>query len=99
MTALGLGLGLLAFAHLADYVTFVRMVLAHGLDAEANPIVALIARELGFEILTLAKIAAVLLMVTTVVVVRRSRPRVAHVTLSLGILLGTVGAITNLATI
>lgn len=99
MTALGFGLVLLAFAHLADYVTFVRMVLAHGLDAEANPIVALIAREYGFEVLTLAKLAAVVLMAATVVVVRRSRPRVAHATLVLGIALGTIGAVTNLATI
>jgi hypothetical protein len=92
-------LGLLTFTHAADYLTFLRMVLTHGLSAEANPIVVIIARDLGIEALTLAKVAAVLVMVTTVVIVRRTRPRVAQATLAVGIVLGTVGTISNLASL
>jgi hypothetical protein len=93
-----LWLVVLAFTHATDYLTFVRMVLAHGIAAEANPIVVLIATELGVGALTLAKASAVLLIVSTVVVVQRTRPRMAWAAIAAGIAAGTVGTVSNLAT-
>lgn len=93
------GIALLIAAHVADYTTFVVMVLEHGLGAEANPIVATIAQEYGFMLLTLAKFATVLLVASTFLVVGRTRPKMAAVVLAFGILIGGMGALSNIASI
>jgi uncharacterized membrane protein len=94
-----LGLFLVAAAHLADYLTFLVMILRHGLAAEANPIVVMIAENHGLALLTTAKAAAVLLVVCTVIIVGRRNPRLAAVTLGIGILTGGFATLSNLLTI
>lgn len=92
-------IGLLIFAHIADYTTFVVMVALHGLDSELNPIVATLAEGYGLALLTVAKFATVLLVAAVFLVVGRSRPRLATAVLLFGVLVGTVGALSNIATI
>jgi hypothetical protein len=78
------GIGLLIIAHIADYTTFVFMVARHGLGAEANPLVAMLA---------------VLFVAATFLIVGRTRPRLAAGVLAFGIFIGSLGAVSNVATI
>jgi hypothetical protein len=94
-----LGIFLLAATHAADYLTFLVMVLTHGLAAEANPIVVMIAEQHGLGVLTAAKAAGVLLMASTVVIIGRQHPRLAATTLAIGIIGGSIGTYSNLLTI
>jgi hypothetical protein len=96
---IAIGLAVLVAAHAADYVTFLAMVLTRGLDAELNPIVAAIAERQGLVLLTTAKAAAVLVVASSVVILARNHPRMMSVVMVAGILAGSVGAVSNLATI
>ncbi|MGD8487229.1 MAG: hypothetical protein PVH07_11380 [Chloroflexota bacterium] len=93
------GIGLLIIAHIADYTTFVFMVARHGLGAEANPLVAMLAEEWGLALLTVAKFATVLFVAATFLIVGRTRPRLAAGVLAFGIFIGSLGAVSNVATI
>jgi hypothetical protein len=93
------GIGILIFAHIADYVTFVFMVLLHGLDEELNPLVATLAAEYGLAVLTVAKFATVLLVATVFLVVGRTHPRIGGAVLVFGVLVGGLGAFSNILTI
>ncbi len=93
-----LGIGLLIIAHLADYTTFLVMVARHGLGAEMNPLVATLASDYGLALLTVAKFATVLLVATVFLVVGRTRPRLAAAVLVFGVLVGGLGALSNIAT-
>ncbi len=53
----------------------------------------------GLLLLTVAKVAAVLLVASTFLVVGRTRPRVAGATLVVGIAIGGLGALSNIATL
>ena len=92
------GIGLLIIAHIADYTTFVVMVAAHGLDKELNPLVVRLHAEYGLALLTVAKFATVLFVAATFVVVGRSRPKLATMVLIIGIVVGWLGAFSNVAT-
>jgi hypothetical protein len=92
-------IGLLILAHVADYTTFLVMVTRHGLETELNPLVATIFADWGLPLLTVAKFATVLLVATVFLIVGRSRPRTAGAVLVVGVLVGTLGAFSNLATI
>lgn len=94
-----IGIALLILAHAADYVTFLVMVARHGLGAEFNPIVVTLAREHGLLLLTLAKVSAVLLVASTFLVVARTRPRLAGGVLVVGVVLGGLGALSNIGSI
>lgn len=94
-----LGIAALIVANLADYLTFLFMVMTHGLSAEGNPLVVTLAQDHGLVLLTIAKAAAVLLVATVFLVVVRSRPKLATGVLALGILIGGIGAISNIASI
>jgi hypothetical protein len=93
------GIGLLIFAHVADYSTFVVMVMRNGLESEMNPLVTRIAVEYGLELLTVAKFATVLLVAAVFLVVGRTRPRMAAAVLTFGVLVGGLGALSNIASI
>ena len=93
------GIGLLILAHIADYTTFVIMVAIHGLDAEANPLVAHLHEDWGMALLTVAKFATVLFVASTFLIVGRTRPRLASTVLAFGIFIGGLGAFSNIATI
>ena len=93
------GIATLIVAHLADYTTFLVMVMRHGLGTELNPIVVTIAADHGLALLTLAKAAAVLLVASVFIVVGRTRPRMAAAVLGIGVIIGGVGAFSNIATL
>ena len=70
-----IGIGLLILAHAADYVTFLVMVVRHGLGAEANPIVARRSpRSTASLLLDAGQGSAVLLVASIFLVVARTRP-------------------------
>lgn len=94
-----LGIAVLVLAHAADYATFMVMVARHGLGTELNPIVVTIAQEHGLALLTLAKTASVLLVAATFLVLARSRPRIATGVLVVGVMVGGLGTLSNVATI
>ena len=94
-----IGIGLLIIAHVADYTTFVVMIMRHGLQAELNPIVTKLATEHGLALLTISKFATVLLVASVFLVVGRTRPKLAAGVLGIGVFVGTFGAWSNLATI
>ena len=93
------GLALLIIAHIADYSTFLVMVARRGLGAEANPLVATIFEDWGLALLTVAKFATVLLVAAVFLIIGRERPRMATGVLAFGVFIGTLGALSNLATI
>ena len=93
------GIGLLIFAHIADYTTFVVMVARHGLGSELNPIVAMLAEDWGLALLTVAKFATVLFVAATFLIVGRTRPKLGSTVLAFGIFIGGLGAYSNLITI
>jgi hypothetical protein len=92
-----IGIGLLILAQLADYVTFLAMIVRHGLDAEANPLVVTIVEEHGLALLTLAKAVAVLLVASLAVSVGKTRPRLAATVLAVGVAVGVLGTVSNVA--
>ena len=93
------GIGLLIIAHVADYTTFVVMVARHGLGSELNPLVVTLAADHGLALLTVAKFATVLLVASVFLVVGRTRPRLAGAVLVFGVLVGGLGAFSNIITI
>ena len=93
------GILVLILAHMADYATFMVMVVRHGLGAELNPLVATLTEEHGLLLLTITKLCTVLLVATTFLVVGRTRPRMAAGVLGFGVFIGTFGAFSNLITI
>ena len=93
------GIGLLIIAHIADYTTFVVMVSRNGLQTELNPLVATIFADYGLALLTVAKFATVLLVAAVFLIVGRTRPKVAAGVLMFGVLIGGLGAFSNIAPI
>lgn len=93
-----LGVTLLGLAQLADYVTFRAMLATHGAAAELNPLaVTLQAHGLVFALV--AKLTVWALVAAVVAVLVRPRPGLARFVLVFGIVVGIVGALSNLATI
>ena len=95
-SAAACGLVLLIVAQAADYLTFLVMVETHGLGAERNPIVTAIASH-GLWILTTAKVAAIVLVASVFLVSRFRRPWIARLTLVTGVVVGAIGAVSNVA--
>jgi hypothetical protein len=96
LLSLPFALVILALAHFLDYATFMAMVGEHGLQAEANPIVVLLAERTGFLGLTVAKLAGVVFLASVVVIIVRSRKVLAGLVMAFGIGSGFVGAFSNL---
>jgi hypothetical protein len=88
----------LAAAHLFDFVSFIVMTGRHGIAAELNPIVVALAEGYGLPGLTVAKIAAVLLLGSVFLVLAPQRRRLASSVMLIGIAAGVLGGISNLAT-
>ena len=91
-------IGFLALAQFFDYVSFLLMTARHGLAAEINPLVVLMAQNVGLSGLTVAKAAAVVIAAATIVIVGRRHRRAAAGVLFLGSVAGLVGGISNVAT-
>lgn len=94
-----LPIAILAAAHAFDYVSFLAMVARYGLAAELNPLVVLMAQNVGLPGLTVAKIATVVLAASAALIVARRRPRVALVVMTCGVAAGMVGGFSNTATL
>ncbi|MCY7419821.1 MAG: hypothetical protein LH650_15270 [Chloroflexi bacterium] len=94
-----IALGILAVAQMFDYVSFMVMIERHGLAAELNPIVVALANNVGLLGLTLVKAGAVLFLAFAVLLLMPRRRHVAVGVLSVGIVLGVVGGVSNVMTI
>ena len=90
-------LAALAAAHLFDLASFVVMTGRHGLAAELNPIVVMLAEGFGLPGLTIAKIASVVFLGAVFVVLSPKRRRLATSVLVIGIAAGLLGGISNIA--
>jgi hypothetical protein len=96
---LPLALGVLALAHLFDWVSFLFMIARHGLGAEANPIVVTLVEETGVPGVTLAKLATVAFAALLAVLIAPKRRRMAMLLLAFGVTAGLVGGFSNIATL
>jgi hypothetical protein len=95
-----LTLSLLALAHLFDYSTFIVMISRHGLAAELNPVVTFMATEFGLPGLTVAKLASVIFLACTAVLLYRvSRNRTATMLIAIGVVAGIIGGCSNIASL
>jgi hypothetical protein len=92
-------LGILALAHLFDYTSFLVMVDRHGLDAELNPVVVLLAQAAGLPGLTIAKVVTVAFAAMLMLAIKPNRPRLAMGLLAFGVAAGLVGGFSNVLTI
>jgi hypothetical protein len=91
-------------AQLLDLGTFLRMVALHGAAAEANPFVASMLVGHGLPFVAVAKVAALSLAVSSIVVLAgrvdgRRSPRLAAVIALAAIGAGLVGGWTNAGSI
>jgi len=94
-----IALGVLALAHLFDYLSFLFMVERHGLAAEANPVVVVLAEQLGLGGLTVAKVVTVAFAALLVLIIAPRRRRLAIGLLTFGVAAGMVGGMSNIATL
>ena len=94
-----IALGMLAVAQLFDYVSFMIMIERHGLAAELNPIVVALADNVGLIGLTLVKAGAVIFLAFAVLLLMPRRRHVATAVLTVGVILGVVGGVSNVMTI
>lgn len=89
----------LALAHAFDYLTFLAMTAKHGLAAELNPVVVTLAEQFGLPGLTIAKLASVGFLAAVVLLAAPQRRRVAGALLVIGISVGVLGGVSNIASI
>jgi MFS superfamily sulfate permease-like transporter len=87
-----------------DLTTFVAMIDRRGPEAEANPFVARLLTDYGLGIVTIGKVALMLLVVSTIVILagdrRRERyPRLAWIIVVAAVIAGMIGGLSNVATI
>ena len=89
----------LTLAHAFDYASFLLMVARHGLSAEANPFVVVLAQEVGLPGLTLAKVLAVIFAMLVMFLVARHSRALAVGVLVIGVVAGLLGGMSNVATL
>jgi hypothetical protein len=82
-------------AQAADLITFLRLMFVRGPGAELNPIVRGGVTDLGLAPLVLAKVALIVLVVATFVIVIRTRARLGLLIATAGTTAGLVGAFSN----
>lgn len=83
-------------AQTGDLLTFVRMILTVGAQAEANPLVRTGIGVIGIGGLVIMKVALIGFVVATFVFVYRYHPRVAVVVATVGTAAGIIGAVSNI---
>lgn len=89
----------LALAHAFDYVTFLVMTSKHGLAAELNPVVVGLAEQFGLPGLTIAKLGSVAFLAGVVILAAPQRRKVAGALVVIGISVGVLGGVSNIASI
>ena len=84
-------------AQLLDLATFMTMVRQLGPAAELNPLVSSLYLLYGYPAVAIAKVALLALVtaISTILIARNSRPRMARGLIALGILVGLVGGLSN----
>ncbi len=82
-------------AQATDAITFLRLQLAHGAAAEANPVVASLARSGMLDVLLLAKVVVVLFVVGVVLLGWRRHPLATALLMTFAVGAGLVGAASN----
>lgn len=97
MPRLALAALTLSAAQLLDLATFVAMVRAVGPAAEQNPLVAVLFGAYGFPMVAIAKLVLVALVTAVMAMLLgvRPRPRIAASVVTVGILVGLIGGISN----
>jgi hypothetical protein len=91
----------LVAAQMFDFGTFTVMVGRHGIDSEANPLVANGLALFGMPVVAILKAALVILLAAIVVLLDRGRttrrrfPRLAATIAVLAVLGGLIGGIAN----
>jgi len=88
-----------ATAQLADLTTFLGMVGLHGIGAEANPLVAHVARTAGLDVLVVAKVGLIGFVALTFAIVAKVRERLAASVVTIATVSGLVGAASNIIAI
>jgi hypothetical protein len=86
-------------AQAGDLVTFLRMIVAEGIQAEANPLVAHGVSTVGLPMIILAKVALMVLVVTCFAVLSRAHRRTAAVVATTAVVAGILGTFTNVMAI
>jgi hypothetical protein len=89
-------------AQLLDLGTFVRMIGANGVEAEANPLVAHLLTEFGLPFAIVAKLAVLALAVAVAVVLsdrpdNRRAARLGGAVAGVAVVAGLVGGLSNAA--
>jgi len=87
----------LVAAHAFDYFSFLVMTSKHGLAAELNPVVVALAQEFGLTGLTIAKLGSVAFLAGVVILAAPQRRKVAGALLVIGISVGMLGGLSNIA--
>jgi hypothetical protein len=87
----------LALAQLFDFVSFLGMVSNHGFRAELNPVVVAVGNHFDLQGLAIAKLSMLAYVGFTVAVLARRYPRLAMTVITIGVLAGTIGGISNVA--
>ena len=88
-----------ATAQISDLLTYLQMVAVHGPSAEANPLIGRTALAFGVPGLAVAKLALIVLVVTTFTILGYSHRRLAATVATIGTFAGLVGAATNVFTL
>ncbi|HET9852959.1 MAG TPA: hypothetical protein VFP56_10690 [Candidatus Limnocylindrales bacterium] len=97
MSVLVAGVLTMSAAQLFDLATFVTMMHRLGPAAEVNPLVGALFALYGFPMVAIVKVVLLALVsaISTILIVRTARPRLAAGLLGLGILIGLIGGLSN----
>lgn len=97
MPVLVAGVLTMSAAQLFDLATFVTMVHKLGPAAELNPLVGALFAVYGYPMVAIVKIVLLALVsaISTILIVRTARPRLAAGLVGLGILIGLIGGLSN----
>jgi hypothetical protein len=87
----------LVAAQAFDFVSFLFMTARHGLQAEFNPLVVALAENFGLPGLTVAKVGSVLLVGSAFTLLAPRRRKIATAVILLGIGVGVLGGLSNVA--
>lgn len=84
-------------AQMLDLATFMTMMREVGPAAEANPLVAMLFGAYGFPMVAIAKVVliAVVTGIAAILVNLPTHPRLAGAVVSLAILVGVIGGLSN----
>ena len=97
MPVLVAGVLTMSAAQLFDLATFVAMVHKLGPAAELNPLVGALFALYGYPMVAIVKVVLLALVsaVSTILIIKTARPRLAAGLVGLGILIGLVGGLSN----